>query len=231
MTPEELDALVEQKLPTTPTAAPLPPPPPATPTPSPRAVAAMPSGMTMQDFFSTLNEYEKLRQGILNTELGKMQSIENIVAKRVETALATAGDGKESDPHDAMMMDGLKMLVQAVMAGQGAAPKPPAPKPPETAQISTKAPEPAQTPAPEENAQPAPSNEVEPVSKYTAEQITAIANGIYEHYPKEVRAFKLGIISREQALTKIKLSGLISSEDAERVVKEMEETEYPMEDE
>lgn len=167
-------------------------PPPTAPTPAPHG---MPAGMTMQEFFSTLNEYEKLRSGILQTELGKMQSIENIVAKRVETALATqAGPAEGMDP---ILIEGGKVLIEAFRAGkaQERNRSPPAQKPPQ----------PTPTPAQPEKTQPAPANEAaaEVPQMMSQDDIDKIADRVEDHFPQECKDCRSGKLSKEDAVAMI----------------------------
>lgn len=220
LTPEELDALVEKQKASL-------PPPPAAPTLAPRE-KAMPAPADPFDQFERVLRAMNAMESVINKKIeGRLlmqQELEQRITERLKEQFANMGEG--SDPHDAMMNEGLKMLIGFAQQGMSQAPAtvPPAPNPkPITAQTppQTTTTTPPATPAVQE----APK-EVSDMTNLTEEQINAYADQIYEHFPKEVLNFQKGIISREQAVAKIMQSGC-PKETAERIAQALLDTEYP----
>jgi len=220
MTPEELDRAIEEEQPL--------PPPPATPTPAPREKAAPTSADPFDQFskvLGALNAMESVINKKIEGRILMQQEMEERITSKIQEQFAGSMGAPQQDP---IISEAAKFLMQA-WTSNAAAPKPrPVAPPPQQKPVETPpAPEPTPSIKPATIAPPVPAQEVETM-KYTDEQIQNIADGIFEKFPGDVRAFKLGVLTRDRALAKVRL--YLGPEDAERVIVAMEETEYPMED-
>ena len=182
MTPEELEAATSSPL----------APPPATPTPYPRSTP-IGAPMDMRDFFATLREYESMRKSILDTELGKMESIERIIKARVETALSSSADS--SEVIDPVMQEAGKALVGFLKDGIG--------KERNRSTISPVVHPPVQNTEEVALTPTAPSNEAENMKNYTQEEIDKIADKIEDFFPTECKDCRNGTLTREKAVVMI----------------------------
>jgi len=204
-----------------------------TPTRETREPVAQPTGRTLgavNELIETMTAIDKARMQFFEAEQKKMVLLEDNIMRRMEEKFGerfSASNVAESAGMDPIMVEGAKFLFNIVgnsMAAQKAAP------PSTQTMVQQAMASAAATPSAAPSVATVEKTESEQVSKYTDDQIARIADGIYEHFPKDVRAFKLGAIDREGAIKKVLASGMVSREDAERIVTVMENTDYPMED-
>ena len=192
--------------------------PPAAPSPSPAAPPSPDMGFGQaQGFFAALKEYEGWRKTIIDTELGKMQSIENMVEKRVQASLDNAAQASP-DAIDPEVKDLLSFFKEALVQNRNVAPQ--AQAQPLLGGTTYQA----------GNAQPRPQDAAakpEEPMKLTEEQAYGYADMIFEKFPSDVLAFKDGKVARELALKKIKEADRrVTDEIAEQIVKAIENTDY-----